>query len=559
MSRAENGTVRRFKNGRPLMKDAAAAEFQRRKLALDATNGCVAAAARKLGLGRTTVRDWARENNIKIRKTGDGKPKLDRTLYAEAGKTRVILMTSAQDDTALYDGAFHALLEYAAYREGELFVGGFTYQKGLFEDHMVHSGAFAQKVIPYMRPEVVNIADRLQWYGKANILPTAADPLTGWDTNTRERWGIFPHAKIAMKCVPVMPNKPGKVIMTTGVITKPNYVQRNAGQKAEFHHTPAATIAEIKPNGEFFVRQIGIERDGSFQDLDIVVKHVKDKRGFEITTGNRVESITWGDIHFEEMDHDIAKVLWGWTPSGQVAVISMLDELRPMTQFFHDSFSQKPRSHHTIKDPHERGILSVAGGMDDSIEMMLRGTAEFLQATSRPGIKSIHVPSNHNNHLHGWLKNPDAMMDAKNARIWHRLNLAWWDAIDGGEGERFSAHAWALQNIGVDLNAITFLHQGQSYPICIGTAPIEAGLHGDVGPRGARGSRMNLSKIVERVNIAHSHEPGIREAAYQAGTSSRLDLRYATKGPGAWHHAEIVTYPNGKRTIVFPTYEGYRA
>jgi hypothetical protein len=237
----------------------------------------------------------------------------------------------------------------------------------------------------------------------------------------------------------------------------------------------------------------------------------------------------------------------------------MLDDLKPRHQFFHDSFSFKARSHHTRKDPHERGILKNEGGVDENIQWMLARTAAFLDAAKRPWSKSIHVPSNHNDHLHSWLKDPEAMADAENAYIWHKLNAAWWEAIDAGDGETFSAHAHALQNAGTDLSDILFLHQGQSYLICQDTAPIECGLHGDVGPRGSKGSPAGLAKIVERVNTAHTHEPRILEAAYVAGTSSRLDLRYATKGPGAWHHAEVVTYQSGKRTIVFPTYEGYRA
>ena len=38
---------------------------------------------------------------------------------------------------------------------------------------------------------------------------------------------MFPHAKIALKCVLVMPGKPGKQVMTTGVITQANYIKKN--------------------------------------------------------------------------------------------------------------------------------------------------------------------------------------------------------------------------------------------------------------------------------------------------------------------------------------------
>ena len=528
-------------------------EIKRTHLAMDKANGNQQHAADALGIPRATVQSrlkrnpWLPENALSEEYRSE-RP----TVPAEPASTRVVLMTAAQDDTPLNEGALVNLQAYAASRGGELLIGGFTYQKGLFEDHRVKSGMFAQKIVPLINLEIVDLAPRLQWYGRANILPTAADPLTGWDTNTREKWGIFPHAKIALKCVPVMPGRPGKAIMTTGVITKPNYIQRNAGQKAEFHHTYGATIAEIKPNGTFYTRQIGMDREGTFQDLDVAI------RNGEISKGPPVEAITWGDIHFEEIDEEIAMILWGWR-RGQRLETSMLDDLKPRHQFFHDSFTFKARSHHTRKDPHERGILKIEGGMSESIKTMLSKTAAFLVATSRPWSKSIHVPSNHNNHLHSWLKDPEAMADAENAGIWHTLNAAWWEAIEAGEGEQFNAHAYALQTASGDLSDILFLHQGQSYLICQDTAPIECGLHGDVGPRGSKGSPAGLAKIVERVNAAHTHEPRILEAGYWAGTSSRLDLRYATKGPGAWHHAEVVTYASGKRTIVFPTYEGYRA
>jgi hypothetical protein len=42
----------------------------------------------------------------------------------------------------------------------------------------------------------------------------------------------------------------------------------------------------------------------------------------------------------------------------------------------------------------------------------------------------------------------------------------------------------------------------------------------------------------------------IREAYYQAGTSSRLDMHYNTRGPGNWAHSHVITYPNGKRAIL---------
>ena len=225
----------------------------------------------------------------------------------------------------------------------------------------------------------------------------------------------------------------------------------------------------------------------------------------------------------------------------------MLDALKPRHQFFHDFFDFTARSHHTRRDPHERAIRLVEG--KDSIEEMLDDTAKFLAATMRPWCKSVHVGSNHNVHLDKWLKDPDGAFDAINALVWHELNAAYHRAIREGELS-FSPHAHALRTRQWDLSDVAFLRPGESYTICQATQPIECGLHGDTGARGARGSAPGLAKIVERVNGAHTHEPRILEGIYYAGTSSKLDPPYTTKGPGAWHHAHTVTYASGKRTIV---------
>ena len=525
-------------------------KLARARRALEKSKGNVTQAARALGIERTTLQRQLRRAGIPPADTpSEAGP--EHKVYAEPAKTRVFGLLAAQDDTPMYSDEFRNLKGYIDSRGGEIKIGGFTYQKGLFEDHSVAAGVYPKELLPYLCPEVVQLAPKLVWYGRANILPTATDPLTGWDTNTRDNWAIFPHAKIALKSVPMMPGKMGKQIMTTGVITKPNYVQRNAGQKSEFHHSPGATIVEVKPNGTFFCRQIAFNKDGSFQDLDVLVRDGKMEKGPPI------EGLTYGDIHLECIDPVVAKVLWGYdVETRRCSGSSMLDELRPRHQFFHDSFDFKARSHHTRNDPHER--LSRIKEGNDSVSGMLKYTARFLSQTHREWSKSVHVASNHNMHLEYWLKDQAGHFDAVNAATWHRLNAAWFDAIDAKE-EGFSAHAHGLRTAGEDLSDIVFLRQGDSYTICQGTQPIECGLHADVGPRGGKGSAPALAKIVERVNGAHSHEPRILEAFYSAGTSSIIPMAYAAKGPNAWAHSEIVTYHSGKRTIVTLQNGAYRA
>lgn len=464
---------------------------------------------------------------------------------AAARTTRRYLLTAAQDETPVSEPFWANLTAYADKIGAEIMVGGFTYQKGLFEDHAVQSNVFAQEVAPYIRAEIVELGESLLWYGRANILPTATDPLSGWETNTRDKWGVFPHAKIALRAVPVMPGAPGKQIMTTGVVTLPNYVQRNAGQKSEFHHTIGATIAEVCADGVHFCRQIAANKDGSFQDLEYLAKDGV------VTAGPNLEAVTWGDIHREFLDRDVARGSWGFdieTNRCDESLGSILDVLKPGSQLVHDSFNFTARSHHTRNDPHER-VMRRAENRDE-VELEMVSAAKFLGAIRRPWSKVVHVDSNHNQHLHRWLKDDTAFHDPVNARYWCEVNAAALRAAEQGD-EEFLIHEYALRKAALDrLDGVVFLRAGESYVVCQGVGPIECGLHADRGPNGARGSAISFAKTVERVTGAHGHTPIIREAYYQAPTSSQLDLKFNSKSQGNWANGHVFAYQNGKRTIV---------
>jgi hypothetical protein len=97
---------------------------------------------------------------------------------------------------------------------------------------------------------------------------------------------------------------------------------------------------------------------------------------------------------------------------------------------------------------------------------------------------------------------------------------------------------------------VYFLPLDHSFVICPAHGGgIECGLHGDLGPNGARGNVGWFAKMGRRSNLGHSHVAGIRGGAYQAGTKSKLRLEY-NHGPSAWTHSDIITHENGKRQIV---------
>jgi hypothetical protein len=301
-------------------------------------------------------------------------------------------------------------------------------------------------------------------------------------------------------------------------------------------------MVEVAKDGAFWCRQINATEDGAFQDLDIIVS------GGKVSTGNKIEAFNPGDLHSCEIDEDCARMALGIAPGDEEFTKgNIIDTLRPSVWFAHDSYSFIPRSHHTKSDPHER-VRRITEG-NDIVQDEIILTADFLSRLNREFTKIVHVASNHNMHLDTWLKDFKAAQDPVNCRYWHELNAKYYQAIEAGADSRWLIHEAALR-AERNLDHVTFLSEGDSFVICGDTSPIECGLHSHIGPRGARGSVVNLSRIVERVNIGHSHKPGIKESAYQSGTLSRRDPAYATRGPGDWFPSHILTLPTGKRTIV---------
>ena len=102
---------------------------------------------------------------------------------------------------------------------------------------------------------------------------------------------------------------------------------------------------------------------------------------------------------------------------------------------------------------------------------------------------------------------------------------------------------WASERLG---KTTTFLGPKESFVL----KGVELGMHGHKGPRGARGTLANLSRISVKSMFGHGHGPGIRHGAIQVGTSGLLDPEYVF-GASDWMHAHGILLPNGKRQLIF--------
>jgi hypothetical protein len=399
-----------------------------------------------------------------------------------------------------------------------------------------HGSKYNPLVEPYLTSKQIDIAGKLLFCGEINISPTATQPLSGFETYTRDKWGVFPHPRVEYRSVATMFASPTKKIMTTGCLTKSNYIARKAGLKAEFHHVIGALLVEVDGDGDIFCRHLLAEDSGAFQDLTM---RVADGR---VTKGHTLHAITWGDIHAEQLDPVIGEACWG---DGGV-----LDTLRPEFQFFHDAGDFTARNHHNIKDPHHRFKMHTLA--EEDVEAGVLKVGAFLNLASRKWCQGVVVESNHDLMLQRWLRDGDYKDDPVNAVFFLECQRELYAALKRKD-DNFCIFEWAVRrgmNTMAEQNT-KFLRESDTFRICNDRGRgIECALHGHRGANGAKGHLSSFARMGSKANVAHTHSDAIHEGIYQAGTCSKLDLGYNRGGLSSWSHAHIGTYASGKRVLI---------
>jgi hypothetical protein len=461
----------------------------------------------------------------------------------EPGKVHRFIVTAAQDDTPKFEAFWTSLCTYSRFMGASMITCGLTYQKGLFEDHAISTATYDKDVEEYLIVERIQLTPDLLIICDANVLPTTANPLQGWQTANKGGHVVIPSTRIALESIPRMQDDPPRFAISTGCCTLPSYTPRAAGRKAMFHHTYAALLIEIDIDGECFFHQLVPDEDGAFQHLDRIFD------GESMTFGNRVKAITWGDVHHDQLDPAIALSTWGYctTEKKVVTQASLAGYLQAEYEFVHDTLDFRRRNHHGLHDPHERARINAA--TNSNVESEVAEAAAFVNAISRDGCRTVVVESNHDAAITKWLKNPEGMFDAENAYYWHLLNSVWHREIRA-ENDNFNPVHEALRMAGL-ADHIDFIGSGESFTIL----DIEHGLHGDIGVGGSRGTPQQFRRFGRRTSTGHTHSPSIMDGAYVAGLAAKLRQGY-NKGPTRCAHAHIVLNPNGKRCMILMHADG---
>lgn len=505
-------------------------------------DGCSRSAIDRF-LRKETYTEWWDEHDKKP--IADGQL-LDHHANIKRLKGNRFIVTSAQNSTYVHEKFLRSLETASNYYDARILVGTFSYNKNGFQSIEKGGGEedwFDPKLTDYILDEPAELASGLIWCGELNILPTAVNPLSGLHNYSTRNSAIFPHAKIQLESIPTHFEEEAKLLYTTGAVTKRNYIQKKSGQKASFYHSFGALLVEVDDEGDWFVRQLNADSEtGEFYDLD---KYFTPEGVYDV---DQIEAVTWGDLHSEKMDDDVAH-------GSFIGPGNLLDTLKPKYQFLHDILDFEARNHHSINNPYFRFKSYLTG--KDSVRGNIDKVRDVLYAIYRDYTLPVVIESNHDLALERWLREADYKTDPANAITFLELQLQMYKSIEAGD-EDFSILEWAVKNLGdLDfenfpwLNKTIFLKEYESFKICDEDGNgIQCGMHGHVGSNGARGSINNFAKQGIRFNIGHSHTAGIRDGVYMAGVSGKLNMGYNRSGSSSWSHSHILTYPNGKRTIV---------
>lgn len=438
------------------------------------------------------------------------------------------LVTAAQNATPVHAGFWQALTRAANDLSAELLVVPIRYKNptSRWTASQANEEVWAPEVTPHLYNQRVRLHKNLVLIGDVKTQPTASSPLTGFDAITHGESAILAHTKLQLKTIPTPQHSLPKILTTTGACTKPNYTDSKAGALGSFHHTVGAALVEMRGK-RFHLRQLNADRNGAFQDLSTIYWPGG------ITQGMNIAGLVLGDTHVDSMDPRVHKATFG---EG-----GMTDTLDPAEIVFHDLLDAYAVNPHHDGNPFNVYAKHIANRQDAQAEMQRALTYAWVNA----GERAVVVPSNHDDMLRRWIVSKDwKTADPANMAFYlttARMML---------ESTRLTASGMSCPSpLALWAELLTprlhVLSGDESFQI----AGIECGMHGDRGPNGARGSRMNLRRIGVRSVIGHGHAPGIDEGCYQAGTSTRLRLEY-NAGPSGWMNSHVAIYTNGKRTLL---------
>lgn len=350
------------------------------------------------------------------------------------------------------------------------------------------------------------------------ISPDQVDPITGLDrVGHHESSVIYASPKQRLKSVASPSTAYPRCLMTTGAVTMPYYKSTKQAQLAKLDHVMGAIVVEVESNKLYHFRQVQASPDGSFIDL-----------GYRYTVAGKKEKVAAaalvaGDWHVGFTDPAVSK-----------ATDDMLKKFNPKHLILHDFFDGISVNHH-IEGKH---LTKALMGDNNDLKAELKLAEQELARLGKISNNVVIVKSNHDEFLDRWLDEGKYVEDARNHIVGLEL------ALSKARGKDPLEYAINRKR---KVKNVTFLKSEQSFKVS--RKKIECGMHGHLGPNGARGGSKGIEKAFISAVIGHSHTPEIIRNTWVVGTSTYLRLSY-NKGPSSWANSHCIIYENGDRQII---------
>ena len=446
-------------------------------------------------------------NKLLIEQT-DGFKKATKKKLDKRKKT--FLITWAQNGTPVHKNFFKNLVAYSDNLNAGFHViaGRYKNPTSVFTDK--DKDTWVDEVIPYLDANRHHVHEHLEILSDIKISPTASMPLSGLNGVSGLESCILGHPRMHLKSLPVLPNYPKKLLMTTGSCTVGNYTDSKVGKKGLFNHCLGAVIVEL--DGEHFhVRQITADKNGNFYDL---YHRLKDG----VVEGNKdgCEVAVLGDLHIRQMDKEAERVSF-----------ELLEILKPKYTVVHDIFDGQSISHHTKKYPFE--LLELEERGLDKVEDEIKEMFEWIEKRRKYNL--VIPAANHNDWLDQWLNNTDWRKEGNK-----KAYLKYANVKANGLAKK-GLIAYLIDNKFDDV--ITLDYNG-SFRVL----NYELALHYDKGANGSRGSATQFKNLNTRSVGGHGHSAFRYDGSFAVGTLTLMDMGY-NKGLSSWTKTNVLIYSDG--------------
>ena len=492
------------------------------------------------GVTTRTIRNWWRYLNLSDASNVDNKQLISAYNRVISPDTQILLVTAAQNKTAVNEEVFDGIKKYCEYINTvlnfkcEIIVIPTKYRNptSIVETKKMSDDWWSNVVDDYLYYNELHFND-VVINSFERISPTAKRPLSGLEPRVEKNHYIIGHPRMHFKALPRFKGYPLRCLLTTGYVTFKNYSLSKAGGIAKVHHGYGFVVVEKKNDTECYVpRLVKVNSDGTFTDI---IYHYNGSSINKITSSL---GYIFGDIHCQVLDEDKVKV------SNE-----LINIINPKYIVLHDLFDGYTLNPYEKNDYYIRRKKIRYGSylIKDEIDKCLVFLDNLRQTHSNSTICVIQ--SNHDDFIDKYINEYNWKLDLHNSDVY--LKYAYLQqTVDVEEhGNIFGCILY--DKFGDDIKYV-------KYTDSLEIGSYQCGYHGHHGANGTRGSLTQFTRINTKLIHGHVHTPEICDGVTTVGVSCKLWQYYNSRGMSSWAYADAVIHESGKSQLLVFDDDTYR-